>query len=184
MTAAKLGLSSLASEDDLKLVADLYELLQAAETDYTLFFRGLSDWPAKAAADGGQADGDGAKGANADSFLKLVAPAFYADAVDDDLQSKWRGWSARYAARVRQEAATDAERHAAMKRVNPKYVPRNYLAQTAITAAERGDPSVLERLMRVLRTPYDEQPQEQDLAARRPEWARTAPGCSALSCSS
>ena len=71
-----------------------------------------------------------------------------------------------------------------MKRVNPKYVLRNYLAQNAIGDAEAGDASVLERLMRVLRTPYDEQPGEEDLAARRPEWARSAPGCSALSCSS
>jgi uncharacterized protein YdiU (UPF0061 family) len=71
-----------------------------------------------------------------------------------------------------------------MKRVNPKYVPRNYLAQAAINAAEVGDLAPLERLMRVLQTPYDDLPGEEDLAARRPEWARTAPGCSALSCSS
>ena len=38
--------------------------------------------------------------------------------------------------------------------------------------------------MRVLEKPYDEQPAEEDLGACRPEWARSAPGCSALSCSS
>jgi uncharacterized protein YdiU (UPF0061 family) len=72
-----------------------------------------------------------------------------------------------------------------MNRVNPKYVPRNYLAQQAIDAIEqRNDTSVLERLMKVLERPYDEQPGNEDLAARRPEWARHKPGCSALSCSS
>jgi uncharacterized protein YdiU (UPF0061 family) len=72
-----------------------------------------------------------------------------------------------------------------MNRVNPKYVPRNYLAQQAIDAIEqRGDTSVLERLMKVLERPYDEQPGNDELAARRPEWARNRPGCSALSCSS
>src|SRR4051812_22685737 len=44
MVAAKLGLSAVESDEDQKLVDDLYDLLRAAETDYTLFFRGLSDW--------------------------------------------------------------------------------------------------------------------------------------------
>jgi uncharacterized protein YdiU (UPF0061 family) len=173
MLARKLGLSSIGSEEDEALVADMYELLQATETDYTLFFRGLSDWPAKSeAADAGE------------TFLQRIEPAFYSEALEPDVRAKWVGWSERYGQRVRREAATDAERSAAMKRANPKYVLRNYLAQNAITAAAQGDLSAMERLMRVLRTPYDEQPQEQDLAARRPEWARSAPGCSALSCSS
>ena len=38
--------------------------------------------------------------------------------------------------------------------------------------------------MRVLEHPYDEQPEHDELAERRPEWARNRPGCSALSCSS
>ena len=57
-------------------------------------------------------------------------------------------------------------------------------AQQAIDAMAAGDPSVLERLMRVLERPYDEQPENENFAARRPEWARHKAGCSALSCSS
>jgi len=48
----------------------------------------------------------------------------------------------------------------------------------------RGDASVLETLMKVLERPYDEQPEREQFAARRPEWARHKAGCSALSCSS
>jgi uncharacterized protein YdiU (UPF0061 family) len=71
-----------------------------------------------------------------------------------------------------------------MNRANPKYVLRNYLAQQAIDAANAGDSSLMERLLRVLKTPYDEQGEHEDLAQRRPEWARNKAGCSALSCSS
>jgi uncharacterized protein YdiU (UPF0061 family) len=71
-----------------------------------------------------------------------------------------------------------------MNAVNPKYIFRNYLAVLAIEALEKGDASLLERLMHVLSRPYDEQPEHEDLAARRPEWARERAGCSALSCSS
>ena len=107
--------------------------------------------------------------------LDALAPAFYAK-VPEALS----GWIERYAARAKDEAGR-VER---MNRVNPKYVFRNYLAQLAIDALERGDTSVMERLMKVLERPYDEQPAHQDLAARRPEWARDRAGCSALSCSS
>ena len=71
-----------------------------------------------------------------------------------------------------------------MRRANPKYVLRNYLAQQAIDALEGGDAAPLERIMQVLERPYDEQPEHEALAARRPEWARHRAGCSALSCSS
>jgi uncharacterized protein YdiU (UPF0061 family) len=63
-------------------------------------------------------------------------------------------------------------------------VLRNWLSQTAIEAAEKGDASVLQRLFDVMQRPFDEQPEHDDLAAKRPEWARHKPGCSALSCSS
>ena len=172
MLAAKLGLSSIDADDDQKLVADMHALFGAAETDYTLFFRGLSEWNV------------GAEGSNVEAFMSRIAAAFYASDVAPELRQGWAEWSQRYAARAAREDANDEKRSAAMKRVNPKYVLRNYLAQNAINAAEQGDASVLERLMRVLKTPYDEQPGEDDLAARRPEWARSAPGCSALSCSS
>jgi uncharacterized protein YdiU (UPF0061 family) len=90
----------------------------------------------------------------------------------------------RYEARLKVEALPDAERIARMNRANPKYVLRNYMAQQAIDAATQGDVSQIERLLQVLQMPYDDQPQHEDLAQRRPEWARDKAGCSALSCSS
>ncbi len=161
--ARKLGLSALDQPGDDALASDMFELMQSAETDFTIFFRSL------AAVDPDAPD---------------VAPlqdAFYAD---DAPRERWNAWLARYAARVKAEGVPADVRAARMSGANPKYVFRNYLAQQAIDALEQGDASVLERLLRVLARPYDEQPAQHELAARRPEWARHKAGCSALSCSS
>jgi uncharacterized protein YdiU (UPF0061 family) len=107
--------------------------------------------------------------------MERLGRAFYAEPPPG-----MQAWLARYAARVQNEPG----RVARMNRANPKYVFRNYLAVQAIDALEQGDASMLERLMHVLQRPYDEQAQHEELAARRPEWARERPGASALSCSS
>ena len=172
MLAGKLGLAALDREGDDALLGDLFELLQRVETDVTLFYRGLSAVPMEDAA------GDSA-------LIEPLERAFYAeDARTPEHQGRLAGWLRRYAARARQEGVSTRERAGRMNSVNPKYVLRNYLAQQAIDALASGDASVMERLMTVLQRPFDEQPAHDELAARRPEWARNKPGCSALSCSS
>jgi protein adenylyltransferase len=171
MLAGKLGLLSLDREGDDKLVGDLFELLQQVETDMTLFFRNLADVPV------GEADDD--------VLVEPLRTAFYdEDACAPARRATLAGWLRRYIARARQDAVPEPDRRERMNRVNPKYVLRNYLAQQSIDALERGDASVMERLMTVLQRPYDEQSGQEELAGRRPEWARHKAGCSALSCSS
>jgi uncharacterized protein YdiU (UPF0061 family) len=157
--AQKLGLVSL----DDELGKQLFEALAEAETDFTIFFRNL----AKVPPDGSE-------------LLSPLKDSFY----EETKRPKLEAWLRSYAARVKQEGVALHTRVERMNAANPKYVFRNYLAVQAIDAIAAGDASVLERLMHVLARPYDEQPGHDDLAARRPEWARHKAGCSALSCSS
>ena len=85
---------------------------------------------------------------------------------------------------ARAEGVNEPARKERMNSVNPKYVLRNYLAQLAIDRAEQGDGSLIDETLDVLRHPYQEQPEKQRFAEKRPEWARHRPGCSMLSCSS
>jgi uncharacterized protein YdiU (UPF0061 family) len=175
MTAEKLGLTALDREGDEELLSEMFEVLQRVETDMTLFFRLLAAVPC-----------DGAADSVADTALiEPLRRAFYSeDAFEAAHSARLAAWLRRYISRVREDNLPPAERIARMNRANPKYVLRNYLAQLAIDALATGDASVMERLMTVLQRPYDEQPEHDDLAERRPEWARNRPGCSALSCSS
>ncbi len=163
MMHAKLGLETQ-REGDGALVGDLFTLLQAVETDMTLFFRGLA-----------KVEGP--------THLEPLSAAWYAE-PEAGLRAQTSAWLTRYCARVEQEGRPEALRAEGMNAVNPKYVMRNYLAQVAIDAAEQGDPSEVLRLLDVMRRPYDEQPEREAYAGRRPEWARHRPGCSMLSCSS
>lgn len=72
-------------------------------------------------------------------------------------------------ARWRQRTAPDAE--ARMLAVNPAVVLRNHLAEGAIRAAQQGDFSEIERLLKVLGRPFDEPVLPSD-AALPPDWAQ------------
>lgn len=77
----------------------------------------------------------------------------------------------------------DEERKASMNAVNPKYVLRNYLCQSAIDAAEQGDFGEVQRVLKVMERPFDEQPGMEKYARLPPAWAYR-PGVCMLSCSS
>jgi uncharacterized protein YdiU (UPF0061 family) len=94
-----------------------------------------------------------------------------------ELPNAGDAWAARFgAARGEAEAwlarwrtRTEGEDLSGMGRVNPKYVLRNWVAEAAIRAVEdRGDVAMLERVFRLLQTPYDEHPGDEEFAAAPP----------------
>jgi uncharacterized protein YdiU (UPF0061 family) len=167
--AGKFGLPDWRGADDAELVNDAFRLLQTAELDMTDFFRRLATLdPDQPAA----------------SQLPQLAGAAYSEHLWQRQQNALAAWLDRYFLRLSHDPRPQPERQAAMNRVNPRFIPRNYLAQQAIDRAAEGDTHLLDELLDTLRRPYDEQPERAHFAALRPDWARHKPGCSMLSCSS
>ncbi|MEL6715623.1 MAG: protein adenylyltransferase SelO family protein, partial [Planctomycetota bacterium] len=163
MLAHKLGWERFEPDVDGPLAEELFTMLQATETDMTVFFRRL-------------ASTEDAEGAALDD-------AYYGEASEDARGAR-SAWLTKYLARADGLGLERAVRAERMNRANPKYVLRNYLAQVAIDAAEKGDGGEVNELLETLRRPYDEQPGRERHAEKRPDWARHRPGCSMLSCSS
>ena len=145
--AAKFGLPP--GSETASLVMDALQLLAQNQVDYTIFMRRLCDFDSRPDA----------------------ANAPLRDLVID--RAAFDAWAARYAAALRQQGSVDAERGAAMRRVNPRYILRNHLAEVAIRrAADDRDYSELNRLHALLTRPFDEQPEYEAYAAEPPDWAR------------
>lgn len=149
---SKLG---LLDEDarDAALIEALLHWMHAGRVDFTRCFRSLADVGAGAGA----------------GRLSLL------DEVVDPAGLK--AWLGDYRARLATESREPAARAAAMRAVNPKYVLRNWIAQSLIERleADPGDLAPLDQLMQVLARPYDEHPQAEhwaqppaDPAAQRP----------------
>ncbi|WP_273823179.1 protein adenylyltransferase SelO [Pseudomonas asplenii] len=142
----RLGLTT-AEDGDQQLVEDLLQRMQVGGVDYSLFFRRLGDQPAHLAV-----------ARLRDDFIDLRG---------------FDAWAERYTARVAREPDQDeARRQARMHAVNPLYILRNYLAQRAIEAAEKGDYTEVRQLHAVLSQPFEEQPGMEVYAERPPEWGK------------
>ena len=129
----KIGLAT-EQPDDVALARDLLQHMTDNGADFTLTFRYLSD----AALD-----------AEHDAAVRCL---FVNPAAFDE-------WAARWRARLAQEPQDARARHAAMRAVNPAYIPRNHRVEAIIKAAvEQNDFAPLEELMLVLSKPFEDQP--------------------------
>ena len=176
MMAQKLGLNVFDPETDDKLVTELQAILQLVETDMTIFYRQL----AKIDIGVGPLND-----VNSATLPEPLMNAYYEpEQLTNDMITRIGNWIRCYKARVNKDDTLNDTRRRRMDAVNPKYVLRNYLAQLAIDKAEQGDNSMVNELLELLRRPYDEQPDKEEYAEKRPDWARHRAGCSMLSCSS
>jgi uncharacterized protein YdiU (UPF0061 family) len=130
--ASKIGLS-----DDLALAQDLLSRMAENHADFTLTFRWLCD---------------AAAGPEKDENLR--------GAFDDP--GAFDAWATRWRARLAESGGDPRDRRAAMRSVNPAFVPRNHLVEEVIVAAVESEDLVpFERLLTVLAKPFEDQPEFQ-----------------------
>jgi uncharacterized protein YdiU (UPF0061 family) len=123
----KAGLLTAQDGDDA-LIEDLLRGMHEAGADWTLTFRALAD-----AAEGDEA-----------AAVALFGSGGF-----------WEGWAGRWRARLGQEARDPAERAAALRAINPLYIPRNHLVEAALNAAQSGDFEPFEELLGAITRPYE-----------------------------
>jgi len=67
-----------------------------------------------------------------------------------------KAWLELYEKRLEKEKVSKESRLVKMKKINPKYILRNYMLQDAIDAAQKGDFSLVNSLLTIAQNPYDE----------------------------
>ncbi len=126
----KIGL--VASHDsDAALVEDLLHRMEANQVDFTLLFRRLCEAAASEAGDAG-------------------ARELFADPASYD------AWAVAWRRRLADEAASGEQRAAAMRLVNPAFIPRNHLVEAVIQAALQEDLQPFEELLKVVTRPFED----------------------------
>ena len=121
-------------EGDRALAQDLLNIMAENRADFTLTFRRLCNL-----AGTGPEAGDPIQ-----------------NRFDDP--AAFDSWAGRWRQRLAEEQWDDAARGAAMRAVNPAFIPRNHLVEEAIKAAHDGNLTPFDDLMSVLSRPYADQP--------------------------
>ncbi|CAH1429425.1 unnamed protein product [Lactuca virosa] len=153
-----------------ELVNELLNNMAVDKVDYTNFFRLLSNIRVDSDSDVPEAE------------LLIPLKSALLD-IGKERRDAWTSWMKHYRTELCASGVSDKERKASMDSVNPKYVLRNYLCQSAIDMAEQGDFEEVRRLLKVMERPFDEQPGMERYARLPPAWAYR-PGVCMLSCSS
>jgi uncharacterized protein YdiU (UPF0061 family) len=123
----KAGLTTSHEGDDA-LIEDLLRGMHEAGADWTLTFRAL---------------GDAVERNDAPALALLGSNGF------------WEAWAERWRARLALEAHDAVARAAAMRAINPLYLPRNHLVEAALHAAvQAGDYGPFEELLGVIVKPF------------------------------
>lgn len=135
----------------LRFIEKTLGMLAEFETDYHIFLRNISDVRCH-----------GSFGEN--PWLMELS----------ETSEQWRQWFEEYAGELRGNSLPDLERKKLMDSVNPRYVLRNHIMETAIKEAlERENYSEIEKVRKIFENPFSDQSGCESYAADPPEWSKS-----------
>ncbi|CAG5047236.1 unnamed protein product [Parnassius apollo] len=149
----KLGLEQC-RDGDAALVKELLQLMQQTMADFTSTFRQLAEVEVSQLLD--------ATTLESKWSLAKVSKA-----------SQWGQWVQKYRDRLEQEKVSDENRRTRMLKVNPLYVPSNWILQEAIADAEKNDFGKVRHLLKIFKNPYEvnEEAEKLGYSSQPPNWS-------------
>ena len=93
--------------------------------------------------------------AKADYTSTFVALSDEGSALACMQDAAFGAWKAKWQARLARQSRSAVEARALQREANPVFIPRNHQVEAALTAAEEGDLSLLNRLLDVVAKPFD-----------------------------
>ncbi len=116
------------------LTNELFNLMIISKTDFTIFFRKLSNIP---------------------DDISLLKESFYLP-LNEELDEKWNIWLKKWQGCIKTH--NDPKKISqSMKKVNPKYTWREWMIVPAYEEAEEGNYNLIHELQSILSNPYEEQ---------------------------
>ncbi|XP_071966008.1 protein adenylyltransferase SelO-like [Antedon mediterranea] len=152
----KLGLIDEYHDQDIKLINILYKMMEDNKADFTMTFRQMSSL-------------------TFNDIVSVSIPEGLWALEQIEKHEDFEEWMILYAERIKLNGVQDDDkkRQKRMNNINPRYILRNWIAQAAISKAEKDDFSDVQLLARVLKNPFQEQEvaEVKGWASRPPSWA-------------
>ncbi|KAK2624217.1 hypothetical protein QTJ16_006167 [Diplocarpon rosae] len=153
LMTARLGLKVHRQSDFDDLFSELLDTMEALELDFNQFFRKLSNFTIA------DLETDEQRREKAGRFFHHEGVTGLGN-TDESARARLSEWLQKWSMRVCEDwgaSGEDAARQAAMKAVNPKFIPKNWVLEELIRRVEKeGEREILDRVMHMTLNPFEE----------------------------
>jgi uncharacterized protein YdiU (UPF0061 family) len=153
LMTARLGLKVFKEEDFETLFSELLDTMEALELDFNQFFRKLSNFKI------GDLETEAQRRDKAGIFFHHEGVTGLGN-TDESARKRIGEWLERWRTRVYEDWGPDGgdeERSFAMKKVNPKFIPKSWILDEVIRRVEKdGEREILDRVLNMALNPFEE----------------------------